>query len=422
MTTASYIEPSNLDVLCARGKRAYMHPGNVWMNDLLVSKNDEFNEASSRFAKSIIVRQCIQALQERGGLFLREETLGSEHWVEAEFERIRDKISHALRHLTRERAKLDAIKKLVNGQDSIKENNVATSKEKSKSLSDCTVEEAKVAKTQEGGSASLQDFNYTKDAGAQALSEIIHKPKPQDVICTLGKFAYGHEGNMWLQKLMMDYQDGFLNAENRFQKSVIVRQCIQSVLARGGRFLKEKIKGRKDAWVIASWEDVRDKVSHAFRRNIADKRAKKVREKKTSELKVKEVVESLERHDTMLLKAMDSRGKRTRGNQGESTNATVKRCTGKSAVQTSPTVKSELTLSHQSSQLRGLKQVGNYHPPTITSSDVIPHDKKSIGSTTVSKTTTGTHFDKDGRLVIKTTTTVTTTTLIPSKTCTPEGP
>lgn len=410
MTTASYIEPSKLDVLCARGKKAYMHPGNVWMNDLLVSKTDEFNAAGSRFAKSIIVRQCIQTLRERGGLFLREETLGSERWVEAEFERIRDKISHALRHLTRERGKSGAIKKLVHGQDSIKYNNVTDSKEESKSLSNCLVEEAQVAKTKEGGSASLQDFYYTKDAGAQALSEIIYKPKPEDVICTLGKCAYAHEGNIWLQKLMMDYQDGFLNAENRFQKSVIVRQCIQSVLARGGRFLKERIKGRKDAWVIASWEDVRDKVSHAFRRNIVDKRTKKVREKKTSELKIE------------LMKAMVSRDKKKRGNQGESTNATLMRCKEKLTAQTSPTVKSDLTLSHQTSQLTELKQAGNYHSPTISSSDVIQHDKKSIGSTTISKTTTRTHFDKDGRLMIKTTTTVTTTTVIPSKTCNPEKP
>lgn len=90
------------DVLCARGKRAYMHKGNIWLHRYMQERLSDFENAKSRFDKSMVVRDCIQAVEERGGRFLKENDKGSENWFKADFEDARDKISHALRRFSHE--------------------------------------------------------------------------------------------------------------------------------------------------------------------------------------------------------------------------------------------------------------------------------------------------------------------------------
>ena len=78
LNLGSNYKPGTYDVICARGNRAFQHPGNKRFRDVVKSKMDEYSAAGSKFQKSMIVasdcRQC-EATQSRRGLYQGGEWL-----------------------------------------------------------------------------------------------------------------------------------------------------------------------------------------------------------------------------------------------------------------------------------------------------------------------------------------------------------
>jgi hypothetical protein len=92
----SKIVPAPFDILCGRGKTAFMWEGNAWLREVIACHLREFLEAGNRIHKTNIVRRIIQAVLNRGGRFLKKDVKGSD-WYLAGFKAAREKVSHALR-------------------------------------------------------------------------------------------------------------------------------------------------------------------------------------------------------------------------------------------------------------------------------------------------------------------------------------
>lgn len=56
-------EPTSLDVICARGKEAYNHPGNIRFRTLVQDQLHNYQSSTSKMAKSHIVREIIESVR-----------------------------------------------------------------------------------------------------------------------------------------------------------------------------------------------------------------------------------------------------------------------------------------------------------------------------------------------------------------------
>lgn len=67
--------PGELDVICARGSRAFQHEGNRRFREMVTSKMDEYSSAASKFQKSMIVSQIVDDVRQNSpnGGFVKDE-------------------------------------------------------------------------------------------------------------------------------------------------------------------------------------------------------------------------------------------------------------------------------------------------------------------------------------------------------------
>lgn len=66
--------PGPHDVICARGKQALNHPGNLRFREMIAQSLDEYSEASTKLEKSNIVSTIVDAVREASphGGFVKE--------------------------------------------------------------------------------------------------------------------------------------------------------------------------------------------------------------------------------------------------------------------------------------------------------------------------------------------------------------
>jgi len=99
--------PAQHDVICARGKTAFGHPGNRRFRVLLSLQLDKYANATSKIEKSVIVTSIVDAIRESshskgGGGFVREE--GS-RWYAVNEHLAREKVGQGFRDLLHEKYK-----------------------------------------------------------------------------------------------------------------------------------------------------------------------------------------------------------------------------------------------------------------------------------------------------------------------------
>ena len=82
-------------------------------------------------------------------------------------------------------------------------------------------------------------------------------PTNKDVLCGRGKTNFFHEGNEKFRQVVGAYLEAYINAQNRSQKSAIVKEIADCVMQQGGRFLKL----RKGEWYDGGVKTAREKVS-----------------------------------------------------------------------------------------------------------------------------------------------------------------
>eukprot|EP00536_Pseudo-nitzschia_multiseries_P009619 jgi/Psemu1/297303/fgenesh1_pm.272_\ len=93
--------PSCNDVVCARGRAYWDHPGNKIYRQCIALAKKSYCKAPNRLRKSIIVSEIVSAIYSSNGRFLkRVQGKGKgkgEGWVECEENFIREKVTQSLR-------------------------------------------------------------------------------------------------------------------------------------------------------------------------------------------------------------------------------------------------------------------------------------------------------------------------------------
>jgi hypothetical protein len=88
--------PSEDSVICAKGKKAKEHPGNQFLSSLMQSKLEEYRASASKLDRSYIVSQIMKEVTDRGGLFVRQLTVGGQ-WFDVGPRNSREKIGQMFR-------------------------------------------------------------------------------------------------------------------------------------------------------------------------------------------------------------------------------------------------------------------------------------------------------------------------------------
>jgi len=95
-TVSASIETS--DVVCARGRAHWEHPGNELYRKLIGFSKNQYSMQTNRTGKSQIVSEIIDAVHKSNGRFIKKVGKGkSSHWVECNGNFIREKVTQSLR-------------------------------------------------------------------------------------------------------------------------------------------------------------------------------------------------------------------------------------------------------------------------------------------------------------------------------------
>lgn len=89
------VRPS--DVLCGRSKASFNHVGNRRFRSIVTASLDEYNEASSKWAKSMVAAKLVGVISSEGGRFLKQKKGDEDNWYELSAQEAKAKVSHAIR-------------------------------------------------------------------------------------------------------------------------------------------------------------------------------------------------------------------------------------------------------------------------------------------------------------------------------------
>jgi hypothetical protein len=88
--------PGSFDVVCARGKQAWNHPGNKFLRALVDKGKDQYGSAKNKLQRSIVVSEIVNAVRAEGNGFVK--VYEQKQWNEIGDVLAREKISQLLRN------------------------------------------------------------------------------------------------------------------------------------------------------------------------------------------------------------------------------------------------------------------------------------------------------------------------------------
>lgn len=100
MTYQQPIQPTDIDILCGRGKAFANHPGNIKFTQTIESNLQKYRDTPKRIQRSVILAGIVDQFLDKGIRFLREDKAANS-WVELSVEKCHEKVGHALRDLNR---------------------------------------------------------------------------------------------------------------------------------------------------------------------------------------------------------------------------------------------------------------------------------------------------------------------------------
>lgn len=90
---------------------------------------------------------------------------------------------------------------------------------------------------------------------------VVKTPKPPDVLCGRGKMAFDHIGNDCFRVLISRAVDAYQAAPTKKSKTHVIHQIVDTIYARGGRFLVHK----NGQWIDGGVEQGKKKTGYALR-------------------------------------------------------------------------------------------------------------------------------------------------------------
>jgi len=90
--------PLQNDVICARGRTYWDHPGNQLYRKLISLAKNQYSKAPNRLGKSLIVSEIIRHIHEANGRFMKKASRKEgDKWVECNLNFVREKVTQSLR-------------------------------------------------------------------------------------------------------------------------------------------------------------------------------------------------------------------------------------------------------------------------------------------------------------------------------------
>jgi hypothetical protein len=90
--------PFQNDVICARGRTYWDHPGNQFYRKLISLAKNQYSKARNRLGKSLIVSEIIRHIHQADGRFVKKVSRnGGDKWVECNINFVREKVTQSLR-------------------------------------------------------------------------------------------------------------------------------------------------------------------------------------------------------------------------------------------------------------------------------------------------------------------------------------
>lgn len=84
------------DVVCARGKSYWEHPGNKLYRTMIAASTERYAATTSKLDKTMIVSGIVETIHRRNGMFVKKEKKAGP-WVEVDEVFAREKIGQSLR-------------------------------------------------------------------------------------------------------------------------------------------------------------------------------------------------------------------------------------------------------------------------------------------------------------------------------------
>jgi len=88
--------PEDFDILLGRGKTSFNHVGNRRFRVFIDIHLQRYMDAQSRMEKTLVVNSVVEAIQDGGGRFLKQDTK-TKKWHKVSAKMAREKVGHALR-------------------------------------------------------------------------------------------------------------------------------------------------------------------------------------------------------------------------------------------------------------------------------------------------------------------------------------
>jgi len=91
-------QPLQNDVICARGRTYWDHPGNQFYRRLICLAKKQYSEAPNRSLKTLIVTEIISHVHKTNGRFMKKVNhKGGQRWIECGTNFVREKVTQSLR-------------------------------------------------------------------------------------------------------------------------------------------------------------------------------------------------------------------------------------------------------------------------------------------------------------------------------------
>jgi hypothetical protein len=91
-------QPLQNDVICARGRTYWDHPGNQLYRKLISLAKNQYSKAPNRLGKSLIVSEIIRHIHHANGRFMKKlRRKDGDKWVECSLNFVREKVTQSLR-------------------------------------------------------------------------------------------------------------------------------------------------------------------------------------------------------------------------------------------------------------------------------------------------------------------------------------
>ena len=100
VSTGSFSEPGDLDIVCGRGKGSYNRPGNKRLRSVVQRFLPAYKAAPTRSGKSLVLYQVLTAVEDGGRVRFVKFNPREGWYNESSESEARDKVAHAMREAT----------------------------------------------------------------------------------------------------------------------------------------------------------------------------------------------------------------------------------------------------------------------------------------------------------------------------------